>query len=176
MLTPVASKAYRAGGGRFAIVASRYNARYVDAMLRAAKAKLKRAGAKQVEIFRVPGAYEIPVVAARLARTSFARTTPRNRQQAPTAKQTTRLDAIICLGVILRGQTVHAAHIGEAVSRALMEIQLLYDVPVIHEVLLLENEEQARARCLGRKHNRGAEAARTALEMARVMRDVMRDA
>ena len=52
-----------------------------------------------------------------------------------------RLSAIICLGVILRGETVHAAHIGEAVSRALMEIQLHYEVPVIHEVLLLENED-----------------------------------
>jgi 6,7-dimethyl-8-ribityllumazine synthase len=138
--------------GKFAIVASRYNSRYVDAMLRAARAELKRAGAKKVVVIRVPGAFEIPVVAARLART-----------------QASSLSAIICLGVILRGQTVHAEHIGRAVSHALMEIQLRHEIPVIHEVLLLENEKQARARCLGVKYNRGAEAAHTALAMARVM-------
>ena len=144
------SKKFSAAG-TFAIVASRYNSQFVDAMLRAAKAELIRAGAK-VQVVRVPGAYEIPVVAVKLS-----------RQSCP------RLSAIICLGVILRGQTVHAAHIGDAVSRALMDIQLATEVPVIHEVLLLENAEQARVRCLDRKHNRGTEAAQTALEMARVM-------
>jgi 6,7-dimethyl-8-ribityllumazine synthase len=164
MLTPVNSKRLRAvrAGAPFAIVASQYNARYVDAMLRAAGRELKRAGVKQVKVVRVPGAYEIPVVAARLARLSSSAT------PGPAAGRSD-LEAIICLGVILRGETVHAAHIGEAVSRALMEIQLRHEVPVIHEVLLLENEAQARARCLGRTHNRGAEAAQTALRMAGVM-------
>ncbi len=170
MLTPLSkslpSKS-RARGASFAIVASRYNARYVDAMLRAATSELKRAGAKTIRVIRVPGAYEIPIVAARLARESSALSaTNRAPLTAPC------LSAIICLGVILRGQTVHAAHIGDAVSRALMELQLRYEIPVIHEVLLLENEAQARARCLSPKHNRGAEAAQTALAMARVMRSL----
>jgi len=147
------------GSGSFAIVASRYNARYVDAMLRAAKAELWRAEVSRIQIVRVPGAYEIPVVAARLAKNAT-----RLADGAP------RLSAIICLGVILRGETVHAAHIGEAVSRALMEIQLAHEIPVIHEVLLLENEEQARVRCLAPRHNRGTEAAQAALAMARVMK------
>jgi 6,7-dimethyl-8-ribityllumazine synthase len=154
MLQKVKKKNLGAGGGKFAIVASTYNARYVDAMLRAAKAEILRAGGA-LQIIRVPGAYEIPVVAAKLARPSAI-----NHQ----------LSAIICLGVILRGATTHAAHIGEAVSNALAQIQVLHEVPVIHEVLLLENEQQAKERCLDKKHNRGTEAAQTALEMARVMR------
>lgn len=155
MLQKIKQRKVGVGGENFAIVASCYNTRYVDAMLRAAQAELKRAGAKKIVVVRVPGAYEIPVVATKLART-----------------QNSSLSAIICLGVILRGQTVHADHIGRAVSQALMEIQLQHEIPVIHEVLLLENEEQARARCLDKKFNRGTEAAQTALAMARVMMSI----
>lgn len=161
MLRKTGQKRIQSSGGVFAIVASRYNSRYVDSMLRAAKAELRRAGVSKIQIVRVPGAYEIPLVAARLAGTAL-RPAPRG----------SHLSAVICLGVILRGETVHAAHIGEAVSRALMEIQIKHEIPVIHEVLLLENESQARARCLGRKYNRGAEAAQTALATARVMADL----
>jgi len=163
MLKTVKHKSFQASNTSFAIVASQYNARYVDAMLRAAKTELKQGGARNVQVIRVPGAYEIPVVVAHLARSA---------SELPHASRITHhasLSAIICLGVILRGETAHAAHIGEAVSQALMQIQLRYEVPVIHEVLLLDNEGQARVRCLGRKHNRGAEAAQTALAMAQVM-------
>lgn len=155
MLKRVKAGRRRRFAGHFAIVASRYNAEYVDAMRRAAQAELERAGAT-VRVVYVPGAFEIPVAAARLARAARA------SRPAP-------LDAILCLGVILRGETTHAAHIGEAVSGALMAIQVETEVPVIHEVLLLENREQARVRCQDRRHNRGAEAAQTALAMARVM-------
>jgi len=139
-------------GARFAIIASKYNARYVEGMLQAARAVLQAAKAAAVQEVRVPGAFEIPVVAAKLASGSSI-----------------PFNAIICLGVILRGQTTHAQHIGEGVSQALAQIQVLYRVPVIHEVLLLESEDQAQARCLNPAHNRGAEAALTALEMAQVM-------
>jgi len=159
MLKANKNKTLRATHGTFAIVASRYNARYVDSMLGAAKNILAKAGAK-IRIVRVPGAYEIPVVATKLVRQS--------EDDEP-------LSAIICMGVILRGETVHAAHIGEAVTHALMRIQLDYQIPVIHEVLLLENKEQAEKRCLDRKHNRGTEAAQTALEMAHVLESLGQD-
>jgi 6,7-dimethyl-8-ribityllumazine synthase len=151
MLTVVKKAGRRKSGGSFAIVASLYNARYVDAMVKAAQQHLKKGGAKTVQVIRVPGAFEIPAVAARLA------------------QSTNRWSAIICLGVILRGQTDHAQQIGNAVSMSLAQLQVQRALPIIHEVLLLENEAQAVVRCLDKKHNRGAEAAQTALEMARVM-------
>jgi 6,7-dimethyl-8-ribityllumazine synthase len=150
MLTPVKKRKPKTVGGHFAIVASRYNARYVDAMVRAARQTLSDAGAEKVLVVRVPGAFEIPTVAAKLARTHWP-----------------RFSAILCLGA-----TAHAQHIGEAVSHALAQLQIQYEIPVIHEVLLLENHQQAAARCLGPDHNRGTEAAQTALAMARVMRDL----
>lgn len=152
MLKSISKRKGPGKGRHFAIVASRYNARYVDAMVRFARAELEAAGAAGIRVVRVPGAYEIPVVAAELA-----------NMAAP------RYAAVICLGVVLRGETTHAQHIGEAVTHGLTRIQIETGVPLIHEVLLLENEQQAEVRCLGKEHNRGLEAARTALAMARVM-------
>jgi len=139
-------------GHHFVIVASRYNTRLVDGMLEAAVATLREAGAPAPEIARVPGAWEIPVVAAIVARRPLA---------VPSA--------IICLGLILQGETSHAQHIGDAVSSALMRISVKTGVPVIHEVLTVDTEAQAEARCLEPRANRGAEAARTALEMAHLI-------
>ena len=149
MLRRNRQKKIQSGGGTFAIVASRYNSEYVDAMLHAAREELLRAGA-HVRIVRVPGAFEIPAAAARLA-------------------QPKRYAAIICLGVIFQGETSHAQHIGWGVTHALAQIQVQQRLPVIHGVFHFEKVKQAKVRCLGAKHNRGTEAARTALEMARVM-------
>ena len=148
------TKASAAPGTRVAIVASRYNARYVNSMLRAAKAELAKAKVA-AEVVRVPGAFEIPAVASALAR-----------------RLTNPIDAILCLGVILRGETTHAENIAQAVTGALAQLQVEHSLPVIHEVLLLENVQQARERCLDARQNRGIEAARTAIEMTRVMRRV----
>ncbi len=150
MLKPVKSRRLRTAGETFAIVASQYNARYVEAMVRAARRELMRAGGK-VRVVRVPGAFEIPAVAARLA------------ARAP------RPAAILCFGVIFQGQTSHAQHVGWGVTHALAQIQVQHRLPVIHGVFVFETVEHARVRCLGQKHNRGSEAALTALAMARVM-------
>jgi 6,7-dimethyl-8-ribityllumazine synthase len=156
MLRKIQRKKNPAVGGAFAIVASRYNSEFVDAMLHAARETLLVAGA-HVRIVRVPGAFEIPAAAARLA------------QRAPEQK---RYDAIICLGVIFQGETSHAEHIGKGVTHALAQIQVLQKIPVIHGVFVFEKAKHAKVRCLGRKHNRGTEAAQTALEMARVMKSL----
>ena len=116
---------------------------------------LRLAGASQrdIRVVRVPGAFEIPVVASRLAASG-------------------NYDAIIALGVIIRGETAHADLIGAEITRALSTIALRESLPVIHEVLLLNNELQAHARCLDARHNRGTEAALTAIEMARLMKEL----
>src|SRR5271170_716171 len=105
MLRKIRREKIQRAGGTFAIVASRYNAEFVDAMLHAAREELLRAGA-HVRIVRVPGAFEIPAAAARLA-------------------QPKRYAAIICLGVIFQGETSHARHIGWGVTHALAQIQVL---------------------------------------------------
>jgi 6,7-dimethyl-8-ribityllumazine synthase len=152
MLRNVRKPAARSIGARYAIIASRYNARYVDSMLRGAEAVLRQSGAAAVEIVRVPGAFEMPAVAARLARRSEP-----------------KFDAILCLGVIIQGETEHARLIAEAVTDALAGLQVECELPIIHEVLLLKNTAQAEKRCLDPKHNRGGEAAQTAVDMARLM-------
>jgi len=152
MLKKVQKQKVTAVNATLAIVASRYNGEYVDAMLRAAKVELENAKV-HVRIVRVPGAFEIPAVAAKLAASSH-------------------YSAIICLGVIFQGETSHAQHIGWGVTHALAQIQVQHKVPVIHGVFVFDKVKHAKVRCLGAKHNRGTEAAQTALAMARVMASV----
>ncbi len=145
MLKKTSKSVARANAGRFAIVAAKYNSRYTDALVRFAKDELKNAAT--LKVFRVPGAFETPAIASRLARSG-------------------EYDAVICFGAVLRGATTHADHIVVGVTNALAQLQIDTGIPIIHGVLLFENEGQARARCLTRETNRGIEAARTAREMA----------
>jgi 6,7-dimethyl-8-ribityllumazine synthase len=128
---------------RFALVVSLFNREYTDALLASAQAALK---GHELKIVRVPGAYEIPLQVQRLARTK-------------------RYAAVIALGVIWQGKTLHAQEILRAVTDALMRISLETDVPVLHEVLAVSTEAEARARCVGTKLNRGREAAKAALAL-----------
>jgi 6,7-dimethyl-8-ribityllumazine synthase len=134
-----------------AIVASQYNQEYVDGLTSHAQKELALLlpdGTAQVHA--VPGAFEIPLVVQEVAeRGSYS--------------------AIIALGVVIKGETEHARLVAETVTRALMEISLKFKIPVIHEVLLLEDEKQAKERCLGEELNRGTEAARIAVRMLQLM-------
>jgi len=138
-------------GCRIAVVASQYNAEYVDSMLEGALSTLSPFDQLEVLTIRVPGAFEIPVVVSELLGGE------------------TDSEAVICLGVVLRGKTTHAQHITESVTDALMQLQVDYRTPVVHEVLLLEDRQQASERCLDPEHNRGVEAAQTALRMVSVL-------
>lgn len=155
MLQKTTRKTTPQKAARIAIVASVYNAEYVDSMIDAALETLAGSGVNDVELIRVPGAFEIPVVAAKLAQ-----------------RKRLRPEAVLCLGVILRGKTTHAEHVGQSVTQSLAQIATDTTVPMIHEVLLLENKAQAKERCLSPKTNRGFEAAHTALIMAGLIREI----
>ena len=130
-----------------AIVASKYNQEYVDAMLDAARDEIQTiAPNTTIAVYRVPGAFEVPVTVEKLLRT-------------------TETDAVIALGVIIRGETEHADLVGASVTDALQNIAVTHAIPVIHEVLLVNDEAQAEARCMGEEINRGTEAARTAINI-----------
>ncbi len=138
----------------FAIVASQFNPDYVKGLVDAARRELETLAPKCViNQYEVPGAFEIPVVTQEVA-----------------AKG--NIDAILALGVIIRGETAHADLLGRSVTDALLNIGLRFRIPVIHEVLLVENESQARERTLGETQNRGIDAARAALQVAEVMDEV----
>jgi 6,7-dimethyl-8-ribityllumazine synthase len=131
----------------FAVVASSYNTGYVDGLIAGAKTEFAAiAPASSVELHRVPGSFEIPLVVQELAEHGT-------------------LDAILAFGLIWQGETLHADLIATAVTRALMEISLRFRVPVLHEVIVVRTEEQARERCLEPRLNRGVEAARAAVRM-----------
>jgi 6,7-dimethyl-8-ribityllumazine synthase len=144
------------GAVRFAIVASEYNRHYVDGLVRFASEEL-RAIAPQalVSLVRVPGSYEIPIAVQTVA-----------KYQKP--------DAILAFGLIFDGETLHASLIANAVTQALLTISLKESVPVLHEVLVAKNEEQAKARCLSPDINRGTEAARAAIRIVHTLRQILK--
>jgi 6,7-dimethyl-8-ribityllumazine synthase len=140
----------------FHIVASRYNAPYVDGLVDHAIKELRRLDTDAtISVHRVPGSFEIPVIVRELASQSKA-------------------DAIIACGVILQGETDHAQNLSRSVTDALQRIAVERGVPVINVMLSFDDEDQARARCLENKINRGTEGARAAVEIANVLTELRR--
>ncbi|HYR21564.1 MAG TPA: 6,7-dimethyl-8-ribityllumazine synthase [Chthoniobacterales bacterium] len=135
----------------FPIVASQFNATYVQGLIDHATAELRALipGAT-TSLLQVPGAFEIPLVVRELALQK-------------------RGDAIIAIGVILKGKTDHAENLSRSVTDALQRIAVTQGVPVINVVLSFDNEDQARERCLENEINRGTEAARAAVEISNVI-------
>ncbi|HZH44593.1 MAG TPA: 6,7-dimethyl-8-ribityllumazine synthase [Lysobacter sp.] len=139
----------RVDGARFAILASRWNPRIVDVLVDGARRALAGHGVADdaVDVVRVPGAWELPVAAARLA-----------------ASQ--RYAAIVALGCVVRGDTRHYEHVADGCADGLMRVALDHRLPVANGVLAVERFEDAEARAGGRLGNKGEEAALAALEMA----------
>ena len=132
-----------------AVIASLYNEDLVGALVESTNEELVRIMPNvQVPLFRVPGAFEIPVCTRYVL-----------DKYDPTP------DAIIALGVIIRGETAHADLVGGSVTTSLQELAVQHQVPIIHEVLLVNSRKDAEERCMGDK-NRGTEAAKAALTMA----------
>jgi 6,7-dimethyl-8-ribityllumazine synthase len=129
---------------RFGIVCSRYHPRFTDALLESARQGLS---GHEVELVRVPGAFEIPWAVQKMAKTE-------------------KYHAVLALGLIWQGETDHADLIANESARGCMQISLETGTPVIFEVLTVRSEDQAVERCLGDEFNRGREAAQTALAMA----------
>lgn len=142
--------------GTVCIVASRYNSLYTDALVKSASETLARLAPNlTVNIVRVPGAFEIPVVVETVACGDIQPL------------------AILALGVIIRGSTAHADLIAASITKSLQETSINHLVPVIHEVLLVDNAAQAEARSLGDELNRGREAAEAAVAMIEVMEGLL---
>lgn len=143
-----------AAGRRFAIVASRFNSRVVELLVAGAVDCLRRHGADDIVIVRVPGAWEIPQAAEELAAASAE------------SEGRPKLGAIVALGVVVRGETPHFDYICSSCSRGLASLSRRHRIPVGFGVLTCDTSQQADERAGGKAGNKGWEAALAALEMA----------
>lgn len=143
----------RASGCRFAIVVSRFNPEITDGLLAGAREALAEAEVRDddVTLVRVPGAFELPIAAQRLAESG-------------------RFDAVICLGCLIKGDTMHFEYIAAAASQGIMDVTIATGVPVAFGVLTTLTDEQAAERAADNPHNKGREAALAAIEMATLLR------
>ena len=143
----------RVEGYRFAIVVSRFNSAITERLRGGAEEALAEAGAggDAVEVFAVPGAYELP-------------------QAARWAAETGRFDAVVCIGCVIRGETPHFEYISSAVAQGIMQASGDTGVPIAFGVLTTDTEAQAEERAGPGRANKGFEAAAAAIEMAVLFR------
>ena len=146
---------FRKCSGRYALVVARFNAFVVESLLAGAVDALKRHGIddKDITIYRVPGAWELPIAAKRIAATK-------------------QFDAVVALGAVIRGGTAHFEYVAGEAAKGLAAVGLAADLPVIFGVLTVESIEQAIERSGTKAGNKGAEAALTALEMVSLLKQV----
>jgi 6,7-dimethyl-8-ribityllumazine synthase len=139
---------------RFAIVASRFNDFVTNRLLAGALDALERLGAeeKNVVVYKVPGSFELPLMAKRLATSG-------------------RWDAIICLGTIIRGETPHFEYIAAEAAKGIATAALETGVPIVFGVITADTLEQAIDRAGAKSGNKGFEAAMTAVELANLYRE-----
>lgn len=142
-------------GFRIGIVAAKFNQQVTNKLVNACVNTLTAHGVRKenINVLRVPGAFEIPLVARAMAKSG-------------------RFDAIVCLGAVIRGDTPHFEYISAEVSRGIGRAALDTDIPIIFGVLTTETVAQAVVRADTKKFNRGGEAAKSAIEMVMVMRRV----
>jgi 6,7-dimethyl-8-ribityllumazine synthase len=136
-------------GLRFAVVGARWNAIYTDRLVDGAVESLVRHGVEEddLTVVRVPGSFELPVVAKQLAKTG-------------------RFDGIVVVGTLIRGETDHYQLIASSVTSGIAQLMLESGIPITHGVLAVDNAEQAAARSGSKSGNKGEEAALAALELA----------
>jgi 6,7-dimethyl-8-ribityllumazine synthase len=144
-----------AKGMKFGIVASRFNDFICSRLIDGAVDALMRAGAeeKDIAIYKVPGSFELPLTAKKLAKS-------------------THFDAVICLGAIIRGATPHFEYISAEVSKGIASVGLETEVPVVFGVLTTDTIEQAIERAGTKSGNKGADAAMTAIEMVDLFKKI----
>lgn len=142
---------------RIAVALARFNQGITDRLLAGALDALTKHGVADdaIDVATVPGAFELPLCAQRLAATG-------------------RYDAILCLGAVVRGETPHFDYVAGEAARGIGEVARRFDLPVAFGVLTADTMEQALARAGGERGNKGYEAAVTALEMVQVLRIVQR--
>jgi 6,7-dimethyl-8-ribityllumazine synthase len=144
-----------AGGLRFGIAVARFNRDITGRLLDGCAAALAEHGARDadVSVWWVPGAFELPVLAKRLADSG-------------------RVDAVICLGAVIRGDTAHFEYVAGGATQGLVQAAVDTGVPVIFGVLTVDTRDQALERLGGKEGHKGEEAALTAIEMARLLREI----